>query len=102
MLRKSNLLLFVISVFCKLALAQGPIAIVGGTAINVRDGSLMPGAVIVIEGDRIVSVTSRGRPPAGATVIDATGKYVLPGLIDLHVHYRDWAPELYLNHGVTR
>ena len=55
----------------------------------------------VVEGDRIVSVSTGGEAPQGATVIDAKGKYVLPGLIDLHVHYRDWAPELYLNHGVT-
>ena len=101
MFRKSSLLLFVICVFCELALAQGRVAIVGGTVLNVRDGSLMPGAVVVIEGDRIVSVSAGGQPPAGATLVDARGKYVLPGLIDLHVHYRDWAPELYLNHGVT-
>lgn len=101
MLRQISVLLFAIGVFCGLAAAQGRLAIVGGTLINVRDGRLTPGAVIVLEGDRVVSVSSGGEAPAGATVIDATGKYVLPGLIDLHVHYRDWAPELYLNHGVT-
>ncbi len=101
MVRKSSLLLLVICVFCELALTQGRVAIVGGTVLNVRDGSLLPGAIIVIEDDRIVSVSSGGQPPAGASLVDARGKYILPGLIDLHVHYRDWAPELYLNHGVT-
>ncbi len=74
----------------------------GGTLVNVRDGSLTPNAEVVVEGDRIASVsTAGGQPSQGGTVIDATGKYILPGLIDLHVHYRDWSAELYLNHGVT-
>ena len=99
--RKSSFLLLIICFVCEMALAQGRVAIVGGTVINVRDGSLIPGAVVVIEGDRIVSVSSGGQAPAGATVVDARGKYVLPGLIDAHIHYRDWAAELFLNHGVT-
>jgi len=39
--------------------------------------------------------------PAEAIELDATGKYIIPGLIDLHVHYKDWSGPLYLNHGVT-
>ena len=35
------------------------------------------------------------------TVIDATGRFVLPGLIDVHVHYFEWMGELFLAHGVT-
>ena len=34
-------------------------------------------------------------------LLDVTGQYILPGLIDAHVHYEDFAPELFLNHGVT-
>jgi hypothetical protein len=83
------------------ATAADQVVVRGGTLIDVRNGQLMEGAVIVVEGDRIVSVTRAGSVPAGATVLDAQGKYILPGLIDLHVHYKDWAAELYLNHGVT-
>lgn len=101
MIRKSSLLVVGIIAFGSLAWGQGRLAIVGGTLIDVRTGNLLPGAVIVTEGDRIVSVSSQGQAPAGATVVDATGKYILPGLIDAHVHYRDWAPELFLNYGVT-
>jgi len=101
MLQRVSLLLAVIGLFSGSAAAQTRLAIVGGTVINVRDGSLLSNATIVTEGDRIVSIAPDGQPPQGATIVEAKGKYVLPGLIDLHVHYKDWAPELYLNHGVT-
>ena len=81
--------------------AAQPVVVRGGTLIDVRDGRLMEDVTVVIDGDRIVSVTQGGTAPAGATVLDAKGKYILPGLMDLHVHYKEWAPELYLNHGVT-
>lgn len=79
----------------------GTLAVTGGTLVDVESGQLLHDAVILLEGDRILSVTSGGEAPAGAILVDATGKYILPGLIDLHVHYEDWAAELYLNHGVT-
>ena len=69
--------------------------------VRKRDGSLLLDAVVVLEGDRIASVSSGGPLPSAETVVDATGKFILPGLIDSHVHYADWAAELFLNHGVT-
>lgn len=101
MARTMRLLVMGLCLFSGWALAQERLAVVGGTVLNVRDGSLLPNATIVIEGDRIVSITPGAAAPAGAQVVNAQGKYVLPGLIDLHVHYMEWAPELYLNHGVT-
>jgi len=101
-LKKSSYLLFAIWVATAMLHAQGRLIIRDGTLIDVRTGRLTPNADVVVEGDRIVAVSTGGTQPAqGGTVIDARGKYVLPGLIDLHVHYRDWSPELYLNHGVT-
>jgi hypothetical protein len=59
----------------------------------VVDGSGTPAngpRTIVIEGNRIVSVSpGPGRPLAGDKVIDAKGKYVLPGLINVHAHIQD-------------
>jgi imidazolonepropionase-like amidohydrolase len=63
-------------------------AITGVTVIDVRAGIARPGSTVVIEGNRIRAVGPAASisPPAGARVIDGTGKYLIPGLWDLHVH----------------
>ena len=71
-------------------LASSPsTAIVGGTVIDGTGAPAIEDAVVVIEGDRIARVGPRAEVavPAGATVIDAKGKWVIPGLIDAHVHF---------------
>ena len=45
-------------------------------------------ADVLIEGDRIACV-GEGLSADGAEVIDLTGKYLVPGLVDMHVHLRD-------------
>ena len=102
MSQENKFLWLVLWMFCGWATAQDRIIIRGGTLVDVREGNLIEGAVVVVEGDRIVSVSGADEAvPFGEQTIDAAGKYILPGLIDLHVHYDDWAGELYLNHGVT-
>ncbi len=44
---------------------------------------------ILIEDDRIIQITKDIRVPDGTGVIDAKGCLVLPGLIDMHVHFRE-------------
>ena len=53
-----------------------------------EQASMQPGMTVVITGDRITAVGKDGsvKVPAGATVIDATGKSLIPGLWDMHVH----------------
>lgn len=41
---------------------------------------------VTVENDRIVAVEKDGRPPAGCRVIDLGGRFLMPGLINLHVH----------------
>lgn len=55
------------------------LAIVGGT-VHPVDGPPIEGGTVIIEGDRIVAVGKNLAVPAGAQVIDATGKVVTPGL----------------------
>ncbi len=78
-------------------------ALVGGTVIDGNGGAPLKDAVVLIKGGRIVKVgsTSKVKPPKDAKVIDASGKFILPGLIDMHVHYDGWMGELFLAHGVT-
>ncbi|MEP6603435.1 MAG: amidohydrolase family protein [Spartobacteria bacterium] len=60
------------------------LSLVGGTAINPADGKIIENAVITIDGDTIVSI---GSGAAEGKRIDCTGKFILPGYIDTHVHF---------------
>jgi dihydroorotase len=48
-------------------------------------------ADVLVTGDRIAGIFSRGKAPSykEATVIDATGLWLMPGIIDDHVHFRE-------------
>lgn len=54
--------------------------------VTVIDGGPRTGQDIVIRGEKIVSVARHAAHPKGAEVIDGTGRYVIPGLVDMHVH----------------
>jgi len=69
---------------------EGPVAIVGARLIDGSGSEPLDDATLIFEGERIVAV-GRGASvavPADATVIEAHGKTLLPGLIDCHVHFR--------------
>lgn len=79
------------------------VALVGATLIDGNGGAPLEDSVILITGNRITRVGRRAnvKVPAGARVIDVGGKFIIPGLIDMHVHYDGWMGELFLAHGVT-
>lgn len=60
----------------------------GATLIDGTGGRPRPGMSVLVEGERIRAVlpADQLRPPAGARVVDLTGKFLLPGLIDSHEH----------------
>ena len=61
-----------------------------GTVIDPENGLFDKRDILVVEGKiGIVARRYVGSLPAGAEVVDAEGKWVMPGLIDLHVHFRD-------------
>jgi len=66
----------------------GPLVIRGAKLFVAESASVRPGMTVVMSGDRITAVGLDGktRIPAGATVIDAAGKMLIPGLWDMHVH----------------
>jgi imidazolonepropionase-like amidohydrolase len=75
-----------------MATREAVVAIVGGTVVHPeRDGAaaISPDTTILVRGHRIEAEGPTGEVavPAGARVIDARGKWVIPGLIDGHVHF---------------
>lgn len=83
---------------------KGALVISGATIIDGTGRAPISDGVVVIEGDRITAAGSRLRVkiPRGARVVDAHGKFLLPGLWDMHAHFEqvEWGP-VYLAAGVT-
>jgi imidazolonepropionase-like amidohydrolase len=76
-----------------IAAAQGPrrLALVGGMLLDGYEVPPLHHAAVIVENDRIVWVgkAADAKIPAGATVIDTSGRVMMPGLIDLHVHLKN-------------
>ena len=68
--------------------APPPLAITGVTVIDATGAPPAPGMTVIIEGDRIVAVApaARARLPRGAVMVDGRGKFLIPGLWDMHMH----------------
>jgi imidazolonepropionase-like amidohydrolase len=80
-----------------------PLAITHVTVIPMDTKRQLHDQTVVVEDGRIKSIGPAGNFNTNAmAVVDGTGKYLLPGLADMHVHY--WMPgdaTLFLSHGVT-
>lgn len=64
------------------------LAIINGNLFDSERGTMVPRVTILIRGDRVVAVGPADsiKVPAGARVIDAAGKTVMPGMWDMHTH----------------
>jgi imidazolonepropionase-like amidohydrolase len=72
--------------------------------IDVAAGAVRRDMTVVIDGAKITAVSpaAGARVPADAQVVDGTGKYLIPGLWDMHVHwYDDRLLSLFIANGVT-
>jgi len=84
--------------------AQAPSAVLirGATIIDGLSDAPLRGRSLLIEGNTIREMLpSDAAAPTGAQVLDLSGKFVIPGLFDSHVHWEDYMGELFVNHGVT-
>jgi hypothetical protein len=84
--------------------AQAPstLLITGATIIDGLSDAPLRGRSLLIEGNTIRDLLpADAAAPAGSQVLDLSGKFIIPGLFDSHVHWQEWMGELYVNHGVT-
>ncbi|HRP86975.1 MAG TPA: amidohydrolase family protein [Gammaproteobacteria bacterium] len=92
---------------------RGALLLRGATALTMRGDEAVVDADLLVVDDRIAAVGKRGSVavPDGATVLDVSGRYLIPGLIDTHTHIADirrdvldlesWGPLANLAYGVT-
>lgn len=84
---------------CLLLQGQAPLLVRAGRLLDVRTGALRPDQGILLKAGRIEAVGPwtevSGRAPGDAAHLDLSGRTVLPGLIDAHVH-------LFLQGNLTR
>ncbi len=82
----------------------GTFAFVGATLIDGTGKPAIPNATVVTSGGKIVAAgpSAKVTIPAHAQRMDVVGKYIIPGLWDMHAHYEqvEWGP-VYLAAGVT-
>src|SRR5688500_15944210 len=91
----ANIILFIVLLIvvfrCKQSeppLNVQPLAFIHVTVINVEKGDLMQDQTVVVYGNKITAIGKSGsvEVPSGSKLIDASGKFLIPGLWDAHVH----------------
>jgi hypothetical protein len=84
--------------------AAATLAIVHVTVVDPGSGRILPDTTVTIRGATIVRTAERETPAADSRVVDGRGKFLIPGLWDMHVHMEmsgaAWLP-LYVANGVT-
>ena len=63
----------------------GTVFIQNATVLTVTHGNIEHGSILIRDG-KIAAVGADLKAPEGAAMIDATGQYVMPGIIDCHSH----------------
>src|SRR5579885_2540012 len=65
--------------------ADAPVLIQNATILTITHGTINKGSILLDNG-KIAAIGERLAAPAGATIVDGSGKYVMPGIIDCHSH----------------
>lgn len=77
--------ILLLTLFFSLETSAQPTAILGKTLID-GTGNTIANPAILVDGERIIGVTTKDKIPKGAKVIDLGDYTILPGLIDMHTH----------------
>lgn len=87
--------------------ASGSLVFTNATVIDIKTGHLLRDQTIVITDDRITALSPKATVPADAEVVNASGKFVIPGFWDMHAHAL-WSKnqiqrmfDLFLANGIT-
>jgi len=65
---------------------RGTVVLRGARIITMKGDEVIQNGDVVVKDNRIVSVGASGSAPAGARVIDVSGKTIVPGFVDVHAH----------------
>jgi imidazolonepropionase-like amidohydrolase len=82
---KKFLMISVLMVFAAFSLWSQDLALKGGTVLTITNGTIENGTVVIQNG-KITSIGKDVVIPRGIEVIDVTGKFIMPGVIDSHSH----------------
>ena len=90
---------------------EGKVAFTNARIITMKGGEVIEGGTVVVDGNRIVAVGKDVQVPKDAKLIDANGKTIMPGLVDVHAHLgtfrlgmspqKQWSYYANLAYGVT-
>ncbi len=82
---------------------KGKVAYLGGTLWDGTGAPPILDAVVIVNGDRIerAGPADQVSVPRGASEVRLDGKWIIPGLIDAHVHAARWTLPRYLAYGIT-
>ncbi|TPE42652.1 amidohydrolase family protein [Pontibacter mangrovi] len=90
---------------------EGKVAFTNARIITMKGDEVIEGGTIVVEGNRIVAVGKDVNVPKDAKVVDAAGKTIMPGIVDVHAHLgtfrlgmspqKQWSYFANLAYGVT-
>jgi imidazolonepropionase-like amidohydrolase len=73
--------------------AVAPVALTGVTVIDVETGGRRSGVTVLTQDDRIAAVGSRIAIPPGTSRVNGKGRFLIPGLWDMHSHHQGTGAE---------
>ncbi|MGB8918797.1 MAG: hypothetical protein WCC89_18225, partial [Candidatus Sulfotelmatobacter sp.] len=105
--RFSLSLIFLLALFSARAWSQS-LVIKDVTVIDATGRAAAPHSTVVIDGDHIIAISRSKKThlPQNAVIVDGTGKFLIPGLWDMHVHGASdarapWSHLIFVANGVV-
>jgi hypothetical protein len=98
-----SLLLNLLSLLC---LAQNTLVMKNVSVIDMKDSNIKRNQIVIIQGNKIRSISSNAKIPPSAKVVDGKNKFLIPGLWDMHAHSLTdsrypWIFPLLIANGIT-